>query len=64
MTNKPSFPSKSEELTDSERSVGAGIGGVILGASLGGPFGAVIGGLSGLILADVVNEDKKKRIKL
>jgi hypothetical protein len=41
-----------------------GVGGTILGASVAGPLGAIIGGLAGLLLAESVNDDKKKSKKL
>ncbi|NVK23858.1 MAG: HNH endonuclease [Gammaproteobacteria bacterium] len=44
------------------RLAGAGLGGAILGASLAGPAGAIIGGLVGLFMGDSVNKSKKEDI--
>ena len=41
-----------------------GMGGTILGASVAGPLGAIIGGLVGLFLAEEINDDKKKLKKV
>jgi len=61
MSNEPSSkqgPSGSEE---TDRAIGAGVGGALLGGSLAGPPGAIIGGLIGLFLAATVNEDERKK---
>lgn len=51
-----------EDEETSARSVGAGAGGAILGASLAGPVGAIIGGFIGVILGKAVDssEDEEK----
>jgi hypothetical protein len=54
---QPKKPGEDEENT---RRAGGLIGGAVLGASLGGPVGAIVGGVVGLVLAQVVNDDKKK----
>jgi hypothetical protein len=42
---------------------GAALGGMALGAALGGPPGAILGGAVGLLIADSVNTEKKKSRK-
>jgi len=37
-----------------------GVGGTLLGASVAGPLGAIVGGLAGLFLAESVNDKEKK----
>lgn len=58
MANKTS---KKEE--EDARIAGAGLGGVLLGASLGGPPGALIGGIIGIALGVMRNEELKKKGK-
>lgn len=60
MPDTQSRKKQSNESEETDRVVGAGVGGALLGASLGGPPGAIIGGLIGLFLAAAVNEDKRK----
>ncbi|WP_152488099.1 MULTISPECIES: HNH endonuclease [unclassified Pseudomonas] len=48
--------------SENNRLAGAGIGGAILGASIGGPAGAIIGGLVGLFMGDAANKSKKENI--
>lgn len=48
------------ETSESDRVVGAAVGGGILGASLAGPPGFLLGLLAGVILGAVVNEEKRK----
>jgi len=55
---KKKRPYKADE---TDRQVGAGLGGALLGASLGGPVGAIIGGIVGLFIADEVNKEKRKK---
>ncbi len=52
---------KSRETEEDDRIIGAGIGGALLGASLAGPPGAIIGGLIGLFLGDTVNKEKRQK---
>ncbi|HCG8032790.1 TPA: HNH endonuclease [Vibrio parahaemolyticus] len=44
--------------TNNNRLAGAGLGGAILGASLAGPAGALVGGFVGLLMGDSVNKSK------
>ncbi len=55
---QPKGPKRTEE--EKNRLAGAGLGGAVLGASLGGPWGALIGGFVGLILGEKANEEKRK----
>lgn len=49
---------------EQDRMAGAALGGAIMGASLGGPGGAFLGGVVGLLLADNVNKSKRKQEEL
>jgi hypothetical protein len=39
---------------------GAAIGGTVIGAALAGPPGAIVGGMLGLLVDDIANQEKKK----
>jgi len=58
--NKPGIPRPKRPEEESNRLAGAGMGGAILGASVAGPAGAIIGGLIGLIIGEKTNEEKRK----
>ena len=51
---------KEPKVEESDRFAGAGIGGALLGASIGGPIGAVVFGVIGLVLANIAIEEEKK----
>lgn len=58
--DKPDMPQPKRPEEESNRLAGAGLGGAILGASVGGPAGAIIGGFLGLLIGEKANEDKRK----
>lgn len=58
MPNQKPTPQQIE--AESNRSTGALFGGGLLGASLAGPVGAIIGGFIGYLLADSVNKSKRE----
>ncbi|EGQ8137045.1 HNH endonuclease [Vibrio parahaemolyticus] len=47
---------------EKSRLAGSSIGGAVLGASIAGPFGAIVGGVFGLLMGDSVNKSKKGNI--
>ena len=57
---KPSISKKRLE-EENNRTLGATAGAAMLGASLAGPAGAVIGGFVGLLLGEWANDEKKKQ---
>ena len=54
--------SKKQERSEAEttRTTGSAIGGAILGGSLFGLGGAVLGGIAGILLGESLNDAKKK----
>ena len=56
----PERPPKTNPDEESNRLAGSAIGGAILGVSLIGAPGAVIGGLIGLFVAGNINASKRK----
>jgi gas vesicle protein len=52
---------KRTKADETDRQVGAGLGGAILGGSIGGPLGAIIGGIVGLLIAEEVNKEKRQK---
>lgn len=56
---------KKIERTEKEnsRTTGAIVGGAIFGASIAGPAGAVLGGLVGVIVGEVLNQKEREEKK-
>ena len=56
-------PSHPGAYSSFDRLVSAGIGGAMLGASLAGPAGAVVGGLVGLAFAETANRAEREKAR-